>query len=316
MGSDTLQQPDPVTNWPALPLAGWADTAATLHMWTQIVGKIRLALCPLVNHWWQVPLYVGVRGLSTSAMPYQDRALDIEFDFLDHNLAIRDSRGAAKFVPLYARSVADFHREFMAVLHSIGIDVKIWPKPVEVPDPIPFADDVIHASYDPEAVSRFHRILLRASAVIQQFRAEFLGKASPVNFFWGGFDLALGLYSGRRAPEREGADAMVREAYSHECIDVGFWPGSGALADPAFYAYAWPEPSGYPTSPVRPASAFYHPELKEFILMYDDVRRAPSPERTLLDFFESAFDAGANLANWDRAMVRRPLGLKTGSGSR
>jgi uncharacterized protein DUF5996 len=286
--------------WPELPLASWSETASTLHMWTQVVGKVRLALAPHINHWWQVPLHVTARGLSTSAMPYHDRLLEMEFDFLDHNLAIRDSSHTTRYVPLYPRSVADFYREVMAVLQSMSIDVAIWPKPVEIPDPIPFADDVVHASYDPEAVARFHRILMSVDSVFTQFRGGFLGKASPSHFFWGSFDLAVTRFCGRRAPEREGADSITREAYSHECSSAGFWPGSGALPDPAFYSYTAPEPPGYAQYSVRPAAAYYHPELREFVLMYDDVRSAWSPEETLREFLQSTYEAGANLAKWDR----------------
>ncbi len=274
-------------------------------MWTQIAGKIRLALSPHVNHWWEVPLYVSAAGLSTSPIPYRHRLFELEFDFLSHNLVIRDSSGAIKYVPLYARPVADFYRELMAVLDSIGIEVRIWPKPVEIPDPIPFPEDTVHASYDPAAVARFHRILMSVHTALTEFRGAFLGKASPVHFFWGSFDLAVTRFSGRRAPEREGADAITREAYSHECSSAGFWPGSGPVSDAAFYSYTSPEPRGYSEYPVRPAKAFYHPELKEFVLMYDDVRRASSPEGALRDFLQSTYEAGANLGNWDRAALER-----------
>jgi hypothetical protein len=291
--------------WPRLPLASWSATASTLHMWSQIVGKIRLELSPRVNHWWQVPLYVSARGLSTSVIPYRDRLFEMEFDFLDHKLEIRECRGAIKYVPLVARPVADFYREVMSALHAISIDVKIWPKPVEVADPIPFPEDTVHASYDPEAVTKFHRILMSVDSVFKEFRGGFIGKVSPVHFFWGSFDLAVTRFSGRRAPEREGADAITREAYSHECSSAGFWPGGGAVSDPAFYSYAAPAPQGYSEYPVRPAGAFYHPELKEFILMYEDVRNAPSPERALRDFLQSTYDAAAILGNWDRAALER-----------
>jgi hypothetical protein len=290
--------------WPVLPLASWSATANTLHMWTQIVGKIRLALTPYVNHWWQVPLYVTVRGLSTSVIPYRDQPFEIEFDILDHNLAIRHGRGAA-YVPLYARSVADFYRELMAVLHAISIDVKIWPKPVEIPDPIPFQEDTVHASYDPNAVGDFHRILMSVDTVLKEFRGGYLGKVSPVHFFWGSFDLAVTRFSGRRAPEREGADLMTREAYSHECSSAGFWPGSGLVTDAAFYSYTVPEPRGYSEHPVRPTQAFYHRELKEFVLMYEDVRKASSPEGILREFLQSTYEAGAILGNWDRTALER-----------
>jgi len=294
-----------LSTWPPLPLASWSATASTLHMWTQIVGKIRLALSPHVNHWWQVPLYVSTRGLSTSVIPYGERMFEMEFDFLDHNLVIRESSRATKYVPLYARPVADFYRELMEVLHALSIDVKIWPKPVEVPDPIPFPDDTVHASYDLEAVGKFHRILMSVDHMFKEFRGGFLGKVSPVHFFWGSFDLAVTRFSGRRAPEREGADVITREAYSHECSSAGFWPGSGLISDAAFYSYAAPEPEGYSQHPVRPAEAFYHPELKEFILMYEDVRNASSPEAVLREFLQSTYEAAAIQGNWDRTALER-----------
>lgn len=273
-------------------------------MWTQVVGKVRLALTPHVNHWWNAPLYVTVRGLSTSVIPYGDRLFEMEFDFVDHNLAIRQP-GATQYVPLYPRSVADFYRELMAVLHASDIDIKIWPKPVEIPDPIPFPEDTIHASYDPEAVGKFHRILMSVDTVFREFRGGFLGKVSPVHFFWGSFDLAVTRFSGRRAPERPAADIMTREAYSHECSSVGFWPGSGPVSDAAFYAYTVPEPPGYSQYGVRPAVAFYDRDLKEFLLMYDQVRNTPAPAAALRDFLESTYEAGATLGNWDRAALER-----------
>ena len=290
--------------WPRLPFASWSATAATLHMWTQIVGKIRLALSPHVNHWWEVPLYVSARGLSTSAIPYQQRLLELEFDFIAHNLAIRDSSGANRYVPLYDRSVADFYQELTAVLHAMSIDVRIWRKPVEIPDPIPFPDDTVHASYDPVAARRFHRILMSVHSVLNEFRGPFLGKASPVHFFWGSFDLAATRFSGRRAPKREGADVLTREAYSHESSSDGFWHG-GPMIYSAFYSYTVPEPQGYSQYAVRPAEAFYHPELKEFVLMYEDVRSAPSPERKLLEFLQTTYEAGAILGKWDRSALEQ-----------
>ncbi|HLJ50493.1 MAG TPA: DUF5996 family protein [Bryobacteraceae bacterium] len=295
----------PAPRWPELPLASWAETAATLHMWTQIVGKIRMALSPHVNHWWEVPLYVSARGLSTSVIPYSDRLFEMEFDFLDNNLAIRDSAGATRYVPLYARSVADFYREVMAVLYSVSIDVKIWPHPIEIPDAIPFQDDTVHASYDAGAVATFHRILMSVHSVLSEFRSGFVGK-SPVHFFWGSFDLAVTRFSGRRAPERPGADAITREAYSHECSSAGFWPGSGPVTDAAFYSYMSPEPPGYSQNSVRPEGAFYHPELKEYFLMYEDARKAPSPKEAVMEFLQSTYDAGATLGGWDRAALERP----------
>lgn len=287
--------------WPALPLNEWQDTYATLHMWTQIVGKVRLALTPHLNHWWEVPLYVNAVGLTTSVIPYQGEAFEIEFDFLHHNLLIRTSRGADPRVPLRPRSVADFYREFMAALHSAGIQVKIWPMPVEIPNPIRFDQDTQHASYDPEYANRLWRILVAIEKVFLEFRCRFVGKCSPVHFFWGSFDLAVTRFSGRRAPERPDADPITRDAYSHEVISAGWWPGSGPIQAPAFYAYAAPEPQGFSVARVAPAKAFYHQEMREFLLMYDDVRTSPSPASTLLEFLQSTYEAGANLANWNRA---------------
>jgi hypothetical protein len=292
-------------SWPALPLEAWQDTYATLHMWTQIVGKVRLALTPLINHWWEVPLYVSARGLTTSAIPYQRGIFEVEFDFLKHNLVIQTSQGPAKTIPLAPRSVADFYKEFMAALAGLGIDVKIWHMPVEVPNPIAFDLDTQHASYDRDYVTRFWRILLLTHNVFMEFRSRFVGKSSPVHFFWGSFDLAVTRFSGRRAPEREGADSITREAYSHEVISAGFWPGGGEIKGPAFYVYAAPEPAGYGESAVSPAKAFYHSGMKEFFLMYDDVRTSPSPGAALLEFLQSTYEAGANLAKWNRAELER-----------
>ena len=286
--------------WPELPLDAWQDTYATLHMWTQVVGKIRLALSPLINHWWEVALYVNARGLTTSAIPYGEGIFEIQFDFIDHQLKIETSWNSRKILPLRAQSVADFYAEFMWALKALGIDVKIWSMPVEVPNPVRFELDTQHASYDPEYAHRLWRILILCSNVFQEFRAGFVGKDSPVHFFWGSFDLCVTRFSGRRAPERPGADSITREAYSHEVISAGFWPGGGEVKGPAFYAYAAPEPAGFAEQKVRPAAAFYHPEMKEFLLMYDDVRRAALPRQALLDFLQSTYEAGANLAKWDR----------------
>jgi hypothetical protein len=294
------------TPWPSLPLDEWEATRATLHMWTQIVGKVRLALAPRTNHWWEVPLYVTARGMTTSAIPYGERVFEIEFDFLSHNLVVLASDRATKFVPLYSRSVADFYHEVMAVLAAMDIDVKIWPHPVEIPNPIPFPEDEQHASYQPEYVNRFHRILLQADAIFKEFRGRFIGKASPVHFFWGSFDLAVTRFCGRRAPEREGADPITKEAYSHECSSAGFWPGSGEIKGPAFYSYASPAPEGYSAYKVLPPEAFYHSGLGEFILMYDDVRRAASPKLALMDFLQSTYEAAANLSKWDRSSLEYP----------
>jgi Family of unknown function (DUF5996) len=292
-------------SWPALPLEAWQDTRDTLHMWTQIVGKVRLALSPLINHWWEVPLYVNARGLTTSAIPYSRGIFEVEFDFLDHNLLIKTSEGSGKIIPLAPRSVADFYKQFMAALQSLGIEVKIWRMPVEIPNPIAFDRDRQHTSYDREYVTRFWRILLLVNTIFEEFRSGFIGKNSPVHFFWGSFDLAVTRFSGRRAPPREGADSVTREAYSHEAISAGFWPGGGDMKGAAFYAYAAPEPSGYAQAAVRPSKAFYHPEMKEFFLMYDDVRLDSSPRNALLEFLQSSYDAGANLAKWDRAELER-----------
>jgi hypothetical protein len=290
--------------WPELPLQGWQDTYATLHMWTQIVGKVRLALSPRVNHWWEVPLYVNARGLTTSAIPYKDGIFEIQFDFIEHRLILQTSWGLSKILDLRPQSVADFYQEFMSTLGSLGIEVKIWTMPVEVPTPVRFESDTQHASYDREYAHRFWRILVSCANIFEEFRSGFIGKSSPVHFFWGSFDLAVTRFSGRPAPERVGADAITREAYSHEVISAGFWPGAG-FKGPAFYAYAAPEPVGFGVQPVKPAEAFYHPELKEFLLMYDDVRRAASPREALLSFLRSTYEAGANLAQWDRQALER-----------
>jgi hypothetical protein len=290
--------------WPPLPLASWKDTYATLHMWTQIVGKVRLALTPRVNHWWNVPLYVSARGLTTTAIPYAERTFELRFDFLNHELVLETSDGQVKSLPLFPRSVADFYQAFMSMLHSSGIEVKIWKMPSEVPDPIPFDQDRVHASYDPKYARRFWQILVSVDRVFQEFRSRFLGKSSPVHFFWGSFDHAVTRFSGRRAPERPGADSITREGYSHEVSSVGFWPGAG-IEGPAFYSYMAPEPPGFRESRVRPDGAIYHPQLNEFILMYDDVRRAPSPCAALLDFCQSTYEAGAQLAHWDRQALEK-----------
>ena len=291
--------------WPALPVAEWKDTYATLHMWTQIIGKIRLTLSPLVNHWWNSALYVNSRGLTTSAIHYKNRIFEIDFDFIDHNLLITTSDGSRKSLDLMPRSVADFYQEVMATLDSLGIEVKIHARPDEVPNPIPFAEDHEHASYDAEYAERFWRILVQVDRVFKKFRAGFIGKCSPVHFFWGSFDLAVTRFSGRRAPLRPEADAITREAYSHEVISHGFWPGGGDIQSPAFYSYTAPEPAGLGREAIRPASAFYSEKMSEFFLMYDDVRLSSSPDETLLEFLESTYEAGARLANWDRAALER-----------
>jgi hypothetical protein len=291
--------------WPALPLNSWNDTYATLHLWTQIVGKVRLRLTPVVNHWWNIPLYVTARGLTTSRIPYGKRAFELCFDFIRHQLVLETSDGLLKALPLEPRSVAEFYKEFMELLRSAEIEVKVWRKPVEIPDPIAFDKDRVHASYDRASVEKFWRILLSVDTVLNQFRARFIGKSSPVHFFWGSFDLAVTRFSGRRAPERPGIDAMTREAYSHEVSSVGFWPGGGNVQGAAFYSYAAPEPQGFKNEPVRPDAAFYDGQLGEFLLMYDDVRNAESPTASLLEFCQSTYSAAATLANWDRGALER-----------
>ncbi|MGC2108498.1 MAG: DUF5996 family protein [Candidatus Korobacteraceae bacterium] len=290
---------------PQLPYDVWKDTQATLHMWTQIVGKVRLGLCPLVNHWWNVPLYLTARGMTTLPMPYGDRAVEVCFDFIDHKLLIETSDGARTELALKPQSVADFYQAFLSALADVGVSIKIWTTPCEIPNPIAFEKDRTHASYDAESAHKFWRILTWVDAVFKEFRAPFLGKASPVHFFWGSFDLAVTRFSGRRAPERPGADSITREAYSHEVSSAGFWPGGGDIKGPAFYSYAAPEPDGFAAQAVRPQAAFYHPEMKEFLLMYDDVRTAASPKAALLDFLQCTYDAAASLGHWDRKNLER-----------
>jgi hypothetical protein len=291
--------------WPELPLQAWQHTYATLHMWTQVVGKIRLALSPRINHWWEVPLYVNARGLTTSAIPYGDGIFEVQFDFIEHRLEISTSWGTKKAFALKPQSVADFYAEFMSALKSLGIEVKIWTMPVEVQNGIRFEDDTQHASYDPEYANRFWQLLIQCNNVFQEFRAGFIGKDSPVHFFWGSFDLCVTRFSGRPAPPRPDADSITREAYSHEVISAGFWPGGGDVKGAAFYAYAAPEPAGLSEQKIRPAKAFYHPQMKEFLLMYDDVRQATSPRQALLDFLQSTYEAAANLAHWDRKALEK-----------
>lgn len=291
--------------WPALPLAEWRDTCETLHMWTQIAGKIRLALSPHVNHWWEVPLYISPRGLTTSPIPCAHGNFEINFDFIDHKLDIISAWTNPASIRLHSRSVADFYRELMETLQSLGINVKIWPMPQEVPNPIRFDRDVAHASYDPAYANRFWRVLSSVDAVLKEFRTRFIGKVSPVHFFWGSFDLAFTMFSGRRAPERPGADRVTREAYSHEVCSVGWWPGSGDIADANFYAYASPEPPGFREAPVQPAAARYAESPGEFLLGYDEVRRSADPRAQILSFAESIYNAAATLGHWDRAAIER-----------
>jgi hypothetical protein len=295
--------------WPSLPLEAWRDTCATLHRWTQVIGKIRLARAPLINHWWQVPLYVTCRGLTTSPMPYDAHTFQIDFDFLDHRLVIQTSDGAIDGFALRPRTVAEFYSEVMQRLRALGHEVRIWTTPVEIPDPIPFEHDLQHGAYDPDYANRLWRILVQADRVLTRFRAEFIGKASPVHFFWGSFDLAVTRFSGRRAPRHPGApnvsDRVTREAYSHEVSSCGFWPGGAGMERPIFYSYAYPQPAGFADAPVRPQAAFYSREFGEFILPYDEVRQTAAPDETLLDFLQTTYEAAANLARWDRANLER-----------
>jgi hypothetical protein len=290
--------------WPALPYDGWKDTYATLHMWAQVVGKIALAQAAPLNHSWAVDLRVTPRGLSTRTLPHDRRSFTIEFDFISHQLWIRASDGATRSIALEPRSVADFHRVVMAALDEMLLGVRIWPMPVEIPSPIRFDEDTVHASYDRDAVERMWRILVQVERVFSRATCQFVGKCSPVHFFWGAFDLAVTRFSGRRAPPREGP-AFMREAYSHEVISHGFWPGSAQVLEPAFYAYAAPEPEGLKESAVRPAAAYYHRELGEFILPYEAVRRAADPVREINAFIDSTYAQAAKLAGWDRSALER-----------
>ena len=296
--------------WPDLPFAAWSDTCATLHMWTQVVGKIRLATTPLVNHWWNTPLYVTPRGLTTTSMPYDGRAFEIVFDFLDHRLLIQTSDGLSESMPLAPRTVAAFYAELMSKLRGLGIEVRISTKPVEVPDAIPFNEDTTHVTYDGARANNFWRALLQADRVLQEFRAGFIGKASPVHFFWGSFDLAATRFSGRAAPPHPGgvpnlADWAVREAYSHECSSCGFWPGNGGFGEAAFYSYAYPEPAGFGDADAGVAAAYYNQQLREFILPYDAVRAAPHPDAMLLKFLQATYEAAADRAGWERTALER-----------
>ncbi|HVP19406.1 MAG TPA: DUF5996 family protein [Spirochaetia bacterium] len=302
--SNSRDAPD---EWPALPYEEWKETCDTLHLWSQVVGKVKLALNTPENHWWHVAFALTARGLTTGPVPYRGRIFAVEFDFLDHNLRILSSEGGAKAVPLVARSVARFYREFMECLRALGIEVAINTLPSEVKDPIPCDQDEEHASYDPEYAGRFWRILVRTASVLKRHRSRFVGKASPVHFFWGSFDLALSFFSGRRAPERPQADRMTREGYSHEVISCGFWPGNEAFSTPAFYAYTAPEPPGFARAAVLPSDAFYSKQFGEFLLRYADMRAADRPDQALFDFCQSTYEAGASLGNWDRESLERPV---------
>ena len=299
------------TPWPELSFAAWQPTLATLHLWTQIIGKVRLSLTPWVNHSWQVPLYVTARGLGTSPIPFGGEVLEVEFDFIAHRLCARTSRGDERSLALAPQSVADFYARVRDVLTGLGVPLNISPRPCEIPAPIPFVEDRIHAAYEAEAAHRFWRVLLHADRVLKLFRSSFIGKVSPVHFFWGSFDLAVTRFSGRAAPVHPGgiphlSDAVTREAYSHEVSSAGFWPGNESYPRAAFYSYAWPEPQGFRDVKVTPGS--YDTTLGEFILPYDTVREAADPDRTLLDFLLRTYAAAANAGRWDRAALECSLG--------
>ena len=295
-------------SWPQLPLEAWQDTCSTLHLWSQIIGKIRLAFTPLVNHWWQVPFYMTSRGWTTSPIPYKENIFQIDFDFIDHQIQITTDRGDFRSLELKPRSVSDFYKETMEILYSLGIEVHLWTTPVELPERIPFEQDSTHSSYDPEYAQRHWRVLVQVDRVLKEFRSRYLGKVSPVHFFWGAFDLAVTRFSGRRAPDHPGVPNVARsvmlEAYSHEVSSCGFWPGPG-LGEPAFYAYAYPEPAGFSEIPVQPQEAYYNKDWGEFILPYEAVRTAASPDGMLLAFLQSTYEGAANLGKWDRALLER-----------
>jgi hypothetical protein len=291
--------------WPALPLAGWRDTYATLHMWTQVVGKICLALTPMTNHFWNIAFRVTARGLVTPPMIAGRNTITVTFDFVDHQLVIDSSDGRTERLALEPRTVADFYSAVMALLDRLDVHVRIWPMPVEVPSPIRFEEDTVHHDYDAAAARTCWDVILAIAPVFEQFRSRFTGKCSPVHFFWGSFDLAVTRFSGRTAPERPGADAITREAYSHEVISHGFWPGSAALPEPAFYAYAVPEPEGLKRAAVKPAAAYYNTGLSEYILPYEAVRTTADPSADLMSFLESTYDTAANLAQWKRTELER-----------
>jgi Family of unknown function (DUF5996) len=303
------RSPSRAEDWPSLPATAWDETRSTLHMWTQIIGKIRLARAPMTNHWWQVPLYVTGRGLTTSPIPFGSRVFQIDLDFIEHGLQISVDDGRRESFALGPRSVADFHAELMGRMRALGLDVKIWTMPCEIEHPIRFEDDDRHAAYDPEFANRFWRVLVQADRVLTAFRARFLGKVSPVHFFWGSFDLAVTRFSGRRAPPHPGApnvaDKVTREAYSHEVSSAGFWPGAAGVSEPVFYAYAYPEPAGFAQAAVAPAAASYNRAFGEFLLPYEAVRQAAAPDNLLLEFLQDSYEAAADLGAWDRATLER-----------
>ena len=291
--------------WPALPLDAWRDTLATLHMWTQVVGKLSLAMTPLVNHYWNAAFRITPRGLATPPLPAGDRSLTITFDFIDHRLLFECSDGKTETIALEPRTVAEFYASVMATLRRFGVEARIWTLPSEVADPIPFEKDTVHRSYDAARANAHWRALLAMQPVLENFRSRFIGKCSPVHFFWGSFDVAVTRFSGKRAPEQPDANSIMREAYSHEVISHGFWPGGGAMPEAAFYAYAKPEPEGFSAVRVEPSAAYYGKDLKLFILPYDAVRNSVSPETELTTFLESTYKQAARLAKWNRGELER-----------
>jgi Family of unknown function (DUF5996) len=302
-------QPTP-SDWPDLPLSDWADTCATLHLWTQVVGKIRLAHAPMVNHWWQVPLYVTCRGLTTSPIPYGGESFQIDFDFVDHTLILQTSKGKIETVVLGPRTVADFYAEVMSRLRGLGVETRIWTMPVEIADAVPFEQDNTHTSYDREYVHRFWRILLQVDRMFTRFRGQFLGKVSPVHLFWGSFDIAVTRFSGRAAPRLTSHSPnlgvrVMQEAYSHEVSSCGFWPGNGGFGKAAFYSYAYPEPPGFASAPASPSATYYDQGPGQFILPYDAIRRSESPGDDLMRYMTSTYRAAADLGRWDRAALER-----------
>jgi hypothetical protein len=308
-------------DWPSLPFAAWKDTCATLHMWSQVVGKIRLGLAPWTNHSWHVTLYLTARGLTTSPIPYGRRVFEIRFDFIDHTLRIITADGQLKEIALEPRSVADFYRIVMATLNDLGLTVHINTTPNEIADPIPFEKDETHRAYDRTQANRFWHVMLQTDRVFKEFRSRFCGKCSPVHFFWGSFDLAVTRFSGRQAPPHPGGvphlpDAITREAYSQEVSSLGFWPGNEAMPEPVFYSYAYPEPPGFSSGKIQPADAFYNAQMKEFVLPYESMRTAADPDAALLEFAQSAYEAAATLGKWDReGLTEKKPDLRSGRGN-
>ncbi|HLS82921.1 MAG TPA: DUF5996 family protein [Steroidobacter sp.] len=305
---------DASSQWPALPYGSWRDTCGTLHLWLQVVGKIPLALCPWINHSWHVALQPTARGLATRLMSYGGKALQIEFDFVEHRLIVRLADDATRSLPLEPQSTASFYRKVMSALDELGVPVRIYTTPSELPDPVPFDQDEVHGSYDREYANRYWRVLVQAHRVFEEFRARFIGKCSPVHYFWGSADLAVTRFSGRTAPPHPGGvphlpDWVAREAYSHEVSSAGFWAGGEQHPHPIFYSYAYPEPPGFSAAKIAPQAAYFSDELKEFVLPYDSMRAAPSPEAALTEFLQSTYEAATELGSWDRQALERPANV-------